>query len=153
MNKGYKKYLSSKHWKSRRSEVIEKIGPSKSGDKRCHVCRKPRSLQIHHLSYERLRGEEDKDLVALCGSCHRIFHAYAKSFGIRGNERKKNRLLLHSLRLTRDISCKKMKQQFTKEERKAEVTEYLLKKGLEYVDLSLVKIIKRSSGVETTIYR
>lgn len=153
MNKGYQKYLSSKHWKSRREEVIERTSTTKCGDKRCHVCLKAGKLQIHHLSYERLNGEEDKDLVALCGSCHRIFHAYAKSFGIRYNERKKNRILLRALRTTRDISCRKLTQKFTKEERRKMVAEYLLSKGVEYVDLNLVKIIKRSSGIETTLYR
>ena len=72
----YKKYMKSDKWQKKKQERI-------NIDKCCVMCQRPldkiRSLQVHHITYQRL-GDEDvlNDLVTLCGSCHKKIHNYYK---------------------------------------------------------------------------
>jgi len=96
----YSKYLRSKGWKARREEVLDRTSTTKGGEKRCHICLEHNLLHIHHLTYDRVGEEDKKDLVALCPSCHKTFHSYAKSLGIKLKDRERNRKLLRALRRT-----------------------------------------------------
>lgn len=42
--------------------------------RRCVGCKSRRSLDLHHLSYERRGRELDSDLVCLCHDCHMQAH-------------------------------------------------------------------------------
>lgn len=70
----YKKYMRSDRWKAKKQERIDI-------DKACVMCGRPldkiRSIQVHHVTYERL-GHENvmTDLCTLCGSCHKKIHNY-----------------------------------------------------------------------------
>lgn len=64
----YKDYMKSKEWRKRRTMYFAKFG------NKCVVCKGSRNVGLHHLSYERLGGELDEDLVALCWHCHYKYH-------------------------------------------------------------------------------
>jgi hypothetical protein len=59
-------YLRSPHWRARRAQAIGRAGG------RCEHCGARDRLEIHHLTYERLGRERDRDLRALCHRCHRL---------------------------------------------------------------------------------
>ena len=40
----------------------------------CYVCGRRDGLDLHHADYSRLGGEDDGDLVPLCGACHDETH-------------------------------------------------------------------------------
>lgn len=70
----YQKYLRSEHWRSFRSAVLSERST-------CEQCRLPRlsslffygtDLDLHHLTYERLGHEEQRDVKVLCRACHEI---------------------------------------------------------------------------------
>ena len=64
----YSKYLKSKAWDKKRKAVI------KRADNRCMVCYSNGRLNVHHRTYERIFKEKLTDLIALCDSCHKLFH-------------------------------------------------------------------------------
>lgn len=70
----YKNYMRSDRWKAKKQERIDIDGC-------CVMCGRPldkiRSIQVHHVTYERL-GRENvmTDLCTLCGSCHKKIHNY-----------------------------------------------------------------------------
>jgi predicted HNH restriction endonuclease len=65
-------YLASERWKETRQRAIIAHGNV------CLDCgeRGSRyySLDVHHLTYERLGNEPVTDLVVLCRTCHRVRH-------------------------------------------------------------------------------
>lgn len=70
----YSKYLSSEHWKSLRTAIVE-------DSPKCEKCAIPRwlaeivydqDLHVHHLTYKNLGHEEFEDLQVLCRRCHDI---------------------------------------------------------------------------------
>ena len=67
--KDYKAYLNSVWWKYRRLNFGTKYR------QQCGVCQdecvRP---NLHHLSYQRVGAELDKDLVWLCEACHHAVH-------------------------------------------------------------------------------
>ena len=75
----YESYMKSPEWENMKAKRREIDG------NRCAMCGRPGStckrmeLQCHHITYERL-GDEDvfKDLVTLCGSCHKKLHNLLK---------------------------------------------------------------------------
>jgi hypothetical protein len=68
MNKEqYSLMVTTDCWKIRRNEYAKRHD-------RCEICTSGRSLQVHHLSYERLGHERDEDLVVVCELCHRAIH-------------------------------------------------------------------------------
>lgn len=46
----------------------------KSASWQCQRCPSKRNLHVHHLSYERLGAEFDRDVEVLCENCHRDEH-------------------------------------------------------------------------------
>lgn len=73
----YIEYLASDHWKKLRERKLESVG------RKCETCgrlarRTPGGflggLDVHHLSYERLRNEPLDDLQVLCFQCHAVEH-------------------------------------------------------------------------------
>ena len=72
--KAYKSYLTTKHWKEIKRECKE-IGLFE----KCIICGK-KSRDIHHLNYKNLFNEDIlKDLVPLCGKCHKMVHEKMKA--------------------------------------------------------------------------
>lgn len=67
----YEKYVKLDCWALRRLDYLRKHD-------HCEGCGRKKSdeivLQVHHLTYERLGREEDRDLLAVCDECHRTFH-------------------------------------------------------------------------------
>ncbi|WP_322489409.1 hypothetical protein [Chloroflexus sp.] len=65
----YAEYLASEEWKARRKRHLRSVGY------RCQVCNTQGVvLDVHHRTYQR-RGEEHyTDLLALCRTCHDLFH-------------------------------------------------------------------------------
>jgi 5-methylcytosine-specific restriction endonuclease McrA len=61
-------YLESNHWK-RKARRIRRLAGYK-----CQKCGKARPLDVHHKTYKRLFWEWDRDLEALCRTCHRKEH-------------------------------------------------------------------------------
>ena len=64
----YQKYLQSKEWKQKCSEVLFR------DDHCCQLCGDDDDLQIHHLTYNRVGDEALFDLVTLCSHCHANEH-------------------------------------------------------------------------------
>lgn len=64
----YKVYLATDHWKAVRERTMRR-------DKyRCQRCGSRKSLEVHHLNYDRVGKERLGDLVTLCYRCHRREH-------------------------------------------------------------------------------
>jgi len=69
MKKEYQEYLNSKEWKDKREERLQ------IDNYRCVICKSKYNLQIHHLTYERIKEENIlTDLITLCGKCHQERH-------------------------------------------------------------------------------
>lgn len=64
----YAEYLQTSHWQTVRAGALERSGH------RCQVCNSDRELDVHHRTYERRGCERDTDVIALCRSCHALFH-------------------------------------------------------------------------------
>ena len=63
----YHDYLITRHWKERSKKIKEKR-------EKCEWCGNTECLEVHHLTYERLYCELDRDLVLLCHDCHTLYH-------------------------------------------------------------------------------
>lgn len=62
----YNKYLASSAWRKRRKRLIADVAGC------CQRCGKIRkSLEIHHLIYDRIGNELDADLMVVCSACHK----------------------------------------------------------------------------------
>lgn len=66
----YGAYLRSRHWRRLRAAKLAEVG------ERCESCGIRGIVQIHHVTYERLRREELSDLQVLCRDCHNDAHGY-----------------------------------------------------------------------------
>jgi len=67
--KQYRKYLKSKVWRDIRKKLFKLRG------KRCEICGKKTKLHVHHLTYERVGGDElPEDLKILCEFHHNVEH-------------------------------------------------------------------------------
>lgn len=64
----YYSYITSKKWAKRRRRYYA------TNPNVCKVCGSREDLQLHHISYENLGNEPDKDLVPLCNLHHEAFH-------------------------------------------------------------------------------
>ena len=64
----YREYLSSPHWHRLRERRLREDFHS------CTRCSAQSSLQVHHLTYDRLGCERLTDLVTLCRACHQKEH-------------------------------------------------------------------------------
>lgn len=66
----YEEYINSDTWKNRRLKILKRDGF------KCQNCGSPIQLEVHHLRYPSVYGEEpDDDLITLCDNCHRSLHA------------------------------------------------------------------------------
>ena len=82
--KAYSKYLKSHAWKTLRAKVIYRDGG------RCKICGNAhRSLDVHHITYERFGNELLSDLVTLCDAHHKIIHSRKNNNG-KTTQRKNN---------------------------------------------------------------
>jgi hypothetical protein len=68
----YRAYINSKAWKKRRNKFLKDFGYC------CQICGSPYDIEVHHLSYQRLGKEQDRDLQALCRGCHENTHEGSK---------------------------------------------------------------------------
>ena len=65
----YSEYLKTDHWQATRARALQRDGYQ------CRICASGKSLEVHHLTYER-RGEERAiDLITLCERCHAAQHS------------------------------------------------------------------------------
>jgi 5-methylcytosine-specific restriction endonuclease McrA len=64
----YGDYLKSPHWLATRKDALDYHG------RKCADCGATEPLEVHHVTYKRLGREKMKDLLVLCGACHRIRH-------------------------------------------------------------------------------
>jgi hypothetical protein len=69
----YNEYLRTEHWMHRREQKL------RQAEYRCEMCHSSSvQLDVHHLTYDRLGEELDKDLRVLCRGCHVTFHKYRR---------------------------------------------------------------------------
>lgn len=65
----YQQYLQSPQWDEQRRAALQRAGH------RCQSCDDDdTTLEVHHLTYERLGKEEPSDLETLCWRCHAAEH-------------------------------------------------------------------------------
>lgn len=65
----YGQYLASREWALRKRAVrARSLGW-------CEHCHKRAATEVHHLTYERLFGEQLSDLLHVCRPCHQFFSA------------------------------------------------------------------------------
>lgn len=65
----YNQYINSPTWKQKRAAALERA------QYRCQKCgfsKWSRTLEVHHLTYERFKRELPSDLMVLCKECHEI---------------------------------------------------------------------------------
>lgn len=70
--KNYAAYIASDAWK------VKATATKKRDGNRCAWCGNPASLQVHHLTYQRIGNEIESDLITLCNGCHAIATAHAR---------------------------------------------------------------------------
>lgn len=68
----YEEYLKTDHWKQVRTKAVRRALY------RCELCGAGGILHVHHKSYERLGCEDERDVIALCPSCHETEHKMLK---------------------------------------------------------------------------
>lgn len=68
----YRDYLLSPEWNATRVATLRRCKGA------CMVCNAHVRLDVHHRTYERLGQERAADLIALCRTCHGLFHANGK---------------------------------------------------------------------------
>ena len=64
----YIEYINSAEWRAFRKTVIEVRGSI------CERCGSEGSVDVHHLTYERLMLELPEDVKLLCRDCHKLEH-------------------------------------------------------------------------------
>jgi hypothetical protein len=67
----YRDYLASDGWRARSRDLRARFPM-------CQVCRRERSTEVHHRTYQRLGAESDEDLVAVCSLCHEAISCLAE---------------------------------------------------------------------------
>lgn len=73
----YTRYRQSAHWHRVRYRAIRRAHG------RCRRCeRKVRlhGFQVHHVTYDRLGREHQRDLQAICAACHMREHGVLRSY-------------------------------------------------------------------------
>jgi len=77
-----KEYYKTDEWAEKREVALDNAA------NKCQVCSNPKSLNVHHNTYDRFGGDElDTDLVVLCNKCHRLFHGISRT----GKKKKKSK--------------------------------------------------------------
>ena len=69
----YRDYLQTPEWQEVRRAALERAGY------RCQVCNAATPLDVHHRTYERRGHEHPSDVIALCRTCHELFHFRGKN--------------------------------------------------------------------------
>lgn len=103
----YKNYIRSSAWLVKRSELIQHY-LSKGWEIRCISCCSNESIQVHHLTYERLYAESVDDLVFLCIACHEEITAMNREEKFEYNERYRQRALHTPLTKEEEFELLKM---------------------------------------------
>jgi len=67
--KYYYQYIESREWINKRNEAL------KLADFKCCKCGKMEHLEVHHLNYNSLGNELQKDLLVVCRNCHKFIHS------------------------------------------------------------------------------
>lgn len=69
-SKEYLEYIHSEEWKKKRQHIAW------TQKNTCQICGNKvyKNFQVHHLNYENLGKEQDKDLILLCEHCHSNIH-------------------------------------------------------------------------------
>lgn len=70
----YREYLNGPIWKNRR----EIYWIAHGNDAKCFVCHRTGKLDLHHITYENVGCEPDRDLVFLCRPHHTLCHEAVK---------------------------------------------------------------------------
>lgn len=72
----YDDYLRSPRWQQLKSERL------KIDNYKCQRCGRPFDLQVHHLWYPQVLGQEDpyRDLITLCDYCHQQVEQEKKEY-------------------------------------------------------------------------
>lgn len=66
----YHQHIHSKKWQQVKDYVFERDGY------RCRMCGSAMNLQGHHVSYERLGEDRERDdVITLCRDCHEMIHS------------------------------------------------------------------------------
>ena len=69
----YLAYLESETWAKKRNEALMRDNFC------CSICHNPNNLEVHHLRYPEILGEESLCcLMTLCKDCHAKLEAYKK---------------------------------------------------------------------------
>jgi 5-methylcytosine-specific restriction endonuclease McrA len=66
----YQDYLQSSLWIDKAIFFRELKG------NKCERCGSTQNLNVHHLSYENVGNEHQKDLILLCKGCHEKEHGH-----------------------------------------------------------------------------
>lgn len=72
----YNDYLQCELWKNKSKAFIKNAG-------RCDRCNSKKELNCHHLNYEFLGNETEKDIVVLCKKCHLFIHQNKIDYGLK----------------------------------------------------------------------
>lgn len=67
MRAEYDLYLKSPEWIRKRALIMYKYKSV------CVLCFKP-AVNVHHLTYDRIYLEDERDLIPLCDNCHKFVH-------------------------------------------------------------------------------
>jgi hypothetical protein len=76
----YRDYLRTSHWKS-----VRKAYRNSNLDQECIACC-AKTVQLHHIVYDRIWRELPGDLIPLCGTCHQRLHDYLKRSGTKPDQ-------------------------------------------------------------------
>lgn len=83
----YQVYLNSAWWKHRRGSAIF------DAKHKCQQCGFADELDVHHLNYDNLWAEREKDLLVFCRRCHLDLHYFEDYQEISEQETKKIKLI------------------------------------------------------------
>ena len=64
----YEQYLTTEHWATVREERLI------FAKHKCEICNSNDDLQVHHRTYDNIGNEQLTDLIALCKTCHKLYH-------------------------------------------------------------------------------
>ena len=103
-NDSYSDYINSSEWQLKRSARL------KMDNYQCQKCGSTRSLQVHHINYERFKNENiATDLITLCKSCHEAIEQNKKSEDDKKNkEREEEQKRIHEAYIQRQKQYEEM---------------------------------------------
>jgi 5-methylcytosine-specific restriction endonuclease McrA len=66
-------YLKSDEWKNKRENTLKR-------DNYTCVCCEEKATQVHHINYNNVYQEKEKQLISVCKSCHEGIHNFENVF-------------------------------------------------------------------------